>query len=331
MRWLSQSTRNLSGFMLIVQLSHGRLSINNMSITMLNTKRLYRKHTVLGMVTAYSAVSVSLCALPLSAYAQESTKAYQAICWYSSERTRPSKNDVMYIKTGSCNIVDKRDGQGDILSREITASFRINGSPQSFKAITTRRGGKFYTWDSDSKVSREASYSYNEGTSGMITEAGYRWPLRSGQGFVNVVEWNEKERYARTSLNLRREDLSSLKATIAGMDTKPSTHPGLGPAFTTSGLDNSMKATKKYHQAILDSMRVGRNGFGHDVVQMRVLSYEPGSTKGFIFWLSVNCSTRQWKFLENDAKLMGGGVEMFGVIKGNEMGAWACGRYGLRY
>jgi hypothetical protein len=111
----------------------------------------------------------------------------------------------------------------------------------------------------------------------------------------------------------------------------PSTHPGLGPAFATSGLNDSMRTTKKYHQAIIDSMRVGKSGFGHDVVQMRVLSYEPGSTKGFIFWLSVNCSTRLWTFLENDAKLMGGGVEMFGVIKGNEMGTWACGRYGLRY
>jgi hypothetical protein len=123
-------------------------------------------------------------------------------------------------------------------------------------------------------------------------------------------------------------DSSSLKNTSA---IGPSTHPGLGPAFTTSGLDNSMRTTKKYHQAILDSIRAGKNGLGQDVVQMRVLSYEPGSTKGFIFWLSVNCSTRQWKFLENDAKLMGGGVEMFGVIKGNEMGTWACGRFGLRY
>lgn len=108
-------------------------------------------------------------------------------------------------------------------------------------------------------------------------------------------------------------------------------HPDLGPVFKTTGLNRQMQQVNKNHQAILDTMKGGRNLLGHAMVQMKVLSYEPGTDKGYQFWLSVNCYTREWKFLENDARLMGGAMEGFGVIPAKQMGPWACKRFGYSY
>lgn len=123
---------------------------------------------------------------------------------------------------------------------------------------------------------------------------------------------------------------SSSDSSIAS-SAKPISHPGLGPAFTTTGQNRSMQNVKKYHQAVLSSMRAGRNHYGNNIVEMQVRSYEPGSDRGFQFWLSVNCSTRSWQFLENDARLMGGALEMFGQIRTKEMGVWACKKFGYNY
>lgn len=123
---------------------------------------------------------------------------------------------------------------------------------------------------------------------------------------------------------------SSSDSSIAS-SAKPISHPGLGPAFTTTGQNRSMQNVKKYHQAVLSSMRAGRNHYGNNIVEMQVRSYEPGSDRGFQFWLSVNCSTGSWQFLENDARLMGGALEMFGQIRTKEMGSWACKKYGYNY
>ncbi len=108
-------------------------------------------------------------------------------------------------------------------------------------------------------------------------------------------------------------------------------HPGLGPVFKTTGLNREMQQVKKNHQAVLDTMRGGKNLLGHGMVQMSVISYEPGSDKGYQFTLRVNCYTREWKFIENDARLMGGAVEGFGVIRAKQMGPWACKRFGYSY
>jgi hypothetical protein len=108
-------------------------------------------------------------------------------------------------------------------------------------------------------------------------------------------------------------------------------HPDLGPVFKTIGLNRQMQQVNKNHQAILPTMKGGRNLLGHAMVQMKVLSYEPGTDRGYQFWLSVNCYTQEWKFLENDARLMGGALEGFGVIRANQMGPWACKRFGYSY
>lgn len=105
----------------------------------------------------------------------------------------------------------------------------------------------------------------------------------------------------------------------------------LGPAFTTTGLNRNMQRTKKYHQAVLQNMKSGRNMLGHSLVQMQVLSYEPGSNQYVSLWIQVNCTTRDWKFLDNLAILAGGRTEMFGQVRTNEMGKWACSRFGNSY
>jgi hypothetical protein len=111
----------------------------------------------------------------------------------------------------------------------------------------------------------------------------------------------------------------------------PLSDPDLGPVFKTVGLDRQMQTVRKYHQVLLSSMRKGRNLLGHGMVEMHVLSYDPRDYMGVRYWLRVNCVTREWKFIENDAKLMGGGLEMFGAIQGNQMGPWACNRFGYSY
>lgn len=108
-------------------------------------------------------------------------------------------------------------------------------------------------------------------------------------------------------------------------------HRELGPVFKTTGLNRQMQQVKKNHQVIINTMKRGRNSLGHGMVQMRVISYEPGSDKSYQFWLIVNCYTRDWKFIENDASLMGGALEGFGVIRKNQMGPWACKRFGYSY
>lgn len=105
----------------------------------------------------------------------------------------------------------------------------------------------------------------------------------------------------------------------------------LGPAFTTTGLTRTMQRTKKYHQAVLPNMKSGRNMLGHNLVQMQVLSYEPGNNQHVSLWIQVNCTINDWKYLDNLAILAGGRVEMFGRVRTNEMGKWACNRFGFRY
>jgi hypothetical protein len=113
--------------------------------------------------------------------------------------------------------------------------------------------------------------------------------------------------------------------------TTSSSNPTLGPIVKTVGQNKSMQTVRKNHRVITSSMRGGKNLLGQGVVQMQVLSHEPGDTKGFVFWLEVNCNTRNWRFVENNAKLMGGGIEMFGKVRGEVMGPWACSKYGFRY
>lgn len=262
------------------------------------------------------AVVIFCLASPPKTNAQGSEISYKAICWYASKKTS------MYIEDGACTIRDKRDAKGDVISREITANIKISGKPLIYRVLTTKKGDRYFTWDSDTGKTQPTKYSYHHGVNTMLSTSGYSNPPKEGQGFVAATQ----------ALDLRREDLPSLRATPISTNTaKPSANPGLGPAFSTTGQNREMKRVTKYHQPLLDSMRTVRNLFGHNLVQMQVLSYDPGSTKGFNFWLSVDCSTREWRFLENDANLMGGALEMFGVIKGNEMGTWACKRYGYSY
>jgi hypothetical protein len=112
---------------------------------------------------------------------------------------------------------------------------------------------------------------------------------------------------------------------------QPRKSADLGPAFSTTGMDRNFKRVPKYHQAILRSMKGGKNYFGHGIVEMQVLSHGGEGTGEHLFWISVNCYTREWKFLESPARLFGDTVASFGVLQTNRMGSWACKRFGFSY
>lgn len=139
------------------------------------------------------------------------------------------------------------------------------------------------------------------------------------------------------SWSVKKEDIPvqipsiSTAATRPYMMRSPVNLPGLGPEFKTYGVGAGFKTVLKIHRPILSSMVGGRNLLGNGVVQFNVLSYEPRSSYGYNFRVSVDCALKRWSFLESNASLMGGALEGFGSINGARMGPWACGRFGFRY
>jgi hypothetical protein len=149
--------------------------------------------------------------------------------------------------------------------------------------------------------------------------------------FAGLITWiNPSD--PETKVESRSSTNSASQSTqVQTRPLRPRKNADLGPAFTTTGIDRSFKRVPKYHQAVIRTMRGGRNYFGHGIVRMQVLSYGGEGTSEYLFWISVNCYTREWKFVENPARLFGDTVASFGIVQTNRMGAWACKRYGFSY
>lgn len=105
----------------------------------------------------------------------------------------------------------------------------------------------------------------------------------------------------------------------------------LSPSFPGTGSRRPGVWVKKVFKPVIETMRGGKNMFGHGVVQVQIISKDPGTSQELRTWFSINCHTRNWDYLEPDAKFFGGAQEMFGKFSFTSVGTWACNRYGFKY
>ena len=104
-----------------------------------------------------------------------------------------------------------------------------------------------------------------------------------------------------------------------------------GPSFSGSGARSPGVWVKKVFQPNLGTMRVGKNYFGHGVVNLQLTSRDLGTNYAITRSFSINCTTRNWSFLDPDVAWFGGTQELFGKFSFSAIGAWACNRYGYKY
>lgn len=112
---------------------------------------------------------------------------------------------------------------------------------------------------------------------------------------------------------------------VADSPSRPNTSYSLGPAFSGRALTKQGWTKPVTHQAVLKTMKSGKNLYGHGLVQMQLVSRQ------YALWVQVNCSTRDWKYLDHDVYLMGGVQEDFGRVDTDGLGKWACSKAGFRY
>ncbi len=103
------------------------------------------------------------------------------------------------------------------------------------------------------------------------------------------------------------------------------------PSFPGTGARKPGVWVKKVYQPVLGTMRAGNNYLGQGIVQLQIASRDLGTNQKIVRSFSINCSTRDWSFLDPDAAWFGGMQEMFGKFSFSAVGTWACTRYGFKY
>lgn len=53
-------------------------------------------------------------------------------------------------------------------------------------------------------------------------------------------------------------------------------------------------------------MKAGNNYLGHGIVELQIASRDLGTNQEIVRSFSVNCTTRNWKYLDPDAAWFGG-------------------------
>jgi hypothetical protein len=165
----------------------------------------------------------------------------------------------------------------------------------------------------------------------------------------NVIELlDSKEYYCRkeafmstiAKLGNRNIDFTCTSTGIVDTASKPSrqlttgenlTKRALTPSFPGSGERKPGVWVKKVYQPIIGTMKAGNNYLGHGIVELQIASRDLGTNQEIVRSFSVNCTTRNWKYLDPDAAWFGGIQEMFGKFSFREVGTWACNRYGFKY
>jgi hypothetical protein len=105
----------------------------------------------------------------------------------------------------------------------------------------------------------------------------------------------------------------------------------VAPSFPGSGARKPGVWVKKVYQPVLGTMRAGKNYFGQGIVELQIASRDLGINQEIVRSFSINCGTRNWRFLDPDAAWFGGMQEMFGKFSFSAVGTWACNRYGFKY
>lgn len=161
-------------------------------------------------------------------------------------------------------------------------------------------------------------------------------------GSVYYCRWED---YAEKLIKKFSATGASWQCTSNGIGPKTSKHTGsqessksnttarssVAPSFPGSGERKPGVLVKKVYQPVLGTMRAGKNYFGHGIVELQIASRDLGNNQEIVRSFSINCSTRDWRFLDPDAAWFGGIQEMFGKFSYKAVGNWACNRYGFKY
>jgi len=129
------------------------------------------------------------------------------------------------------------------------------------------------------------------------------------------------------------KQVKKFSATVAQENSKSNTaaRSSVAPSFPGSGSRKPGVWIKKVYQPVLGTMRAGKNYFGQGIVELQIASRDLGTNEEIVRSFSINCGTRDWRFLDPDAAWFGGIQEMFGKFSYNSIGTWACNRYGFKY
>ena len=141
---------------------------------------------------------------------------------------------------------------------------------------------------------------------------------------ATVAQWQCTSNGIQPKFSKRTESQENSKSNTAARSS-------VAPSFPGSGLRKPGVWIKKVYQPVLGTMRAGKNYFGQGIVELQIASRDLGTNEEIVRSFSINCGTRDWRFLDPDAAWFGGIQEMFGKFSYNSVGTWACNRYGFKY